>query len=157
MYRTFSPTNNWLFLSNNFSFYLHIFWGSLQSERLCSLLYKHSHKSHSEFCCTCYLVSTCFLSHRICPMLKQIEKINCLPTIHVHPNCVPLGRSVTAWSSADSGPGSTPRFENWLFFPDKSKVQGQTWAAPVIKGFIEGCNIVIRNVSVIRGFTERAH
>ena len=156
MYRTFSLSNNWLFLSNNFSFYLHIFWGSLQSERLCSLLYKHSHTNHYEVFCTCYLVSTCFLSHRICPMLKQIEKSNCLPTIHVHPNWAPLGRSVTEWSSARSGPGSTSRFDNWLCFPGKSKVQEQTWATPVIKGFIEVCNIVIRNVSVIRDFTVRA-
>ena len=156
MYKTFSLNNNWLYLSNNFSFYLHIFWGSLQSERLCSLLYKHSHTNHYEVFCTCYLVSTCFLSHRICPMLKQIEKSTCLPTIHVHPNWAPLGRSVTEWSSARSGPGSTSRFDNWLCFPGKSKVQEQTWATPVIKGFIEVCNIVIRNVSVIRDFTERA-
>ena len=63
---------------------------------------------------------------------------------------------MTEWSSARSGPGSTPRFDNWLYFPDKSKVQGQAWATLVIKGLIEGCNIVVRNVSVIRDFGERA-
>ena len=89
-------------------------------------------------------------------MLKRLETFNCYFIIHFHPNCVPLGRSVTEWSSARSGPGSTPRFDNWLYFPDKSKVQGQAWATLVIKGLIEGCNIVVRNVSVIRDFGERA-
>lgn len=156
MYKTFSPTNNWLFLSNNFSFYLHIFWGSLQSERLCSLLYKHSHKSHSEFFCTCYFLSTCFLSHHIRSMLKRLGRFNCYFITHFHPNCVPLERSVTGWSSARRGPTSTPCFDNWLYFPSKSKVQGQAWTTLVIKGFVEGCNIVSRNVYVIRDFTERA-